>query len=257
MGETPGHFMPEDQFQAPPVDEKPAEGAPEASAAPAAPAEDLIPKSEVDNLLKALKAERESRKSYEKELKEKAAQLEKFAEINPQEYRRLQEEAAIAERERIAAEERTALLEEKYGAQAAEAHKRAEAYQNELKEYRKRYALEKVFFAAGGRTDAEGGVSFFDLLADRLGGNFRLEPNGTITVVDTNGNPVMDGETGKRIAPEEYLSTYKSHPIYGTFFRGAKGSGAGLGFGGTDASGQTTQDLLELSTEAMFETAFA
>jgi len=218
---------------------------------------DLIPKSEVDNLLKALKAERESRKTYEKELREKSAQLEKFAQINPEEYRRLQEEAAIAERERIAAEERTALLEEKYGSQAAEANKKAEQYQVELKEFRKRYALEKIFFAAGGRTDAADGVSFFDMLADRLGGSFRLEQNGSITVVDGNGDPVLDPDTGKRIAPEEYLSTFKGHPIYGTFFRGAKGSGAGLGLGGTDAKGMTTEDLENLSAEALFEKAFA
>lgn len=217
---------------------------------------DLIPKSEVDNLLKALKAERESRKTYEKELREKSAQLEKFAEINPNEYRRLQEEAAIAERERLAAEERTALLEEKYGSQAAEARKKAEEYQAQLMDFRKRYALEKVFFAAGGRTDAEGGVSFFDLLADRLGGNFRLEPNGTVTVVDGNGDPILDPDTGKRIAPEEYLASYKTHPIFGTFFKGAKGSGAGLGYGGTDANGVTTQDLSSLSPSDLFEAAF-
>lgn len=217
---------------------------------------DLIPKSEVDNLLKALKAERESRKTYEKELREKSAQLEKFAEINPNEYRRLQEEAAIAERERLAAEERTALLEEKYGAQAAEARKKADEYQAQLMDFRKRYALEKVFFAAGGRTDAEGGVSFFDLLADRLGGNFRLEPNGTVTVVDGNGDPILDPDTGKRIAPEEYLANYKTHPIFGTFFKGAKGSGAGLGYGGTDANGVTVEDLASLSPDALFEKAF-
>jgi hypothetical protein len=217
---------------------------------------DLIPKSEVDNLLKALKAERESRKQYEKELRDKAAQLEKFAEINPQEYRRLQEEAAIAERERLAAEERTSLLEEKYGAQAAEANKKAEVYQVQLQEFRKRYALEKVFFAAGGRTDAADGVSFFDMLADRLGSNFRLEPNGTVTVVDSNGDPILDADTGKRIAPEEYLSGFKSHAIYGTFFRSAKGSGSGLGLGGTDASGLTSQDLSELSPNDLFEVAF-
>jgi hypothetical protein len=217
---------------------------------------DLIPKSEVDNLLKALKAERESRKTYEKELRDKTAQLEKFAEINPNEYRRLQEEAAIAERERLAAEERTSLLEEKYGAQAAEANKKAEVYQTELKEFRKRYALEKVFFAAGGRPDAADGVSFFDMLADRLGSNFRLEQNGSITVVDSNGDPVLDADTGKRIAPEEYLSTFKNHPIYGTFFRSAKGSGAGLGFGGTDASGMPVEDLQSLSVDSLFERAF-
>ena len=217
---------------------------------------DFIPKAEVDNLVKALKAERESRKQYEKELRDKSNQLEKFAEINPQEYRRLQEEAAIAERDRMAAEERTSLLEEKYGAQAAEANKKAEAYQVQLQEYRKRYALEKVFFAAGGRTDAADGVSFFDMLADRLGANFRLEPSGAVTVVDGNGDPILDADTGKRIAPEEYLSGFKSHAIYGTFFRGAKGSGAGLGSGGTDASGLTTQDLSEMSPDSLFELAF-
>ena len=217
---------------------------------------DLIPKAEVDNLLKALKAERESRKTYEKELREKAAQLEKFAEINPAEYRRLQEEAAIAERERLAAEERTALLESKYGAQTAEANKKAELFQNELKEFRKRYALEKVFFAAGGRTDSADGVSFFDMLADRLGNSFKLEPNGSVTVVDTNGDPILDSDTGKRVSPEDYLGRFKSHPIYGTFFRGAKGSGAGLGVGGTDASGMTTQDLSSLSPDELFEAAF-
>lgn len=211
---------------------------------------------EVQNLLKALKSEREARKIYEKEVKEKAAQLEKFAEINPAEYRKLQEEAAIAAREKAAADERTALLEEKYGAQAAEANKKAEAYQLQLQEFRKRYALEKVFFAAGGRTDADGGISFFDLLADRLGGNFRLEPNGAITVVDNNGDPVLDADTGKRIAPEEYLAGYKTHPIFGTFFKGAKGSGAGLGYGGTDANGVTTQDLSSLSPSDLFEAAF-
>lgn len=218
---------------------------------------ELIPRAEVDNLLKALRAERESRKTYEKELREKAAQLEKFAQINPEEYRRLQEEASIAERERLAAEERTSLLEEKYGKQAAEANQKAEAYQNELREFRKRYALEKVFFSAGGRTDAEGGVSFFDLLADRLGNNFRLEPNGSVTVVDSNGDPILDSDTGKRIAPEEYLASFKTHPIYGTFFRGAKGAGAGLGYGGTDASGMTAEDLASLPVDSLFEKAFS
>jgi hypothetical protein len=218
---------------------------------------DLIPRSEIKNLEKALRAERESRKIAEKEAKEKASQLEKFAQINPEEYQRLQEEAAIAERERLAAEERTALLESKYGSQTAEANRRAEQAQVELQEYRKRYALEKVFFAAGGRTDSEGGISFFDLLADRLGNHFRLDKNtNNVVVVDADGNPVLAGDTGKRVAPEDYLSTFKEHPIFGTFFRGTRGSGAGLGIGGTGERGLTTEDFNTLSTDEMFERAF-
>lgn len=211
---------------------------------------------EVTNLLKALKAERESRKIYEKEVKEKAAQLEKFAEINPAEYRKLQEEAAIAAREKAAADERTALLEEKYGAQAAEAVKKADSAQRELLEFRKRYALEKVFFSAGGRTDSADGVSFFDMLFNQIGTTFRLEPDGNVTVIDASGDPVLDSDSGKRINPEDYLSTLKNHPIYGTFFKGNKGSGAGIGYGGTDSNGMTAEDLSNLSRDEMFLRAF-
>ena len=65
---------------------------------------------EVQNLLKALKSEREARKLYEKEVKEKAAVLEKLQDINPDEYRKLQEEVATAAREKAAVEELLAYL---------------------------------------------------------------------------------------------------------------------------------------------------
>lgn len=211
---------------------------------------------EVQNLLKALKSEREARKIYEKEVKEKSQQLEKFAQINPDEYRKLQEEASIAAREKAAADERTALLEEKYGAQAAEAIKQRDERTKELMEFRKRYALEKVFFAAGGRTDSADGVSFFDMLANQIGSQFRLEGDGSITVVDFQGDPVLDKDSGRRIAPEDYLAQFKNHPIYGTFFKGNKGSGAGIGYGGTNASGMPTEDLHSLSSEELFQKAF-
>jgi hypothetical protein len=211
---------------------------------------------EVQNLLKALKSEREARKIYEKEVKEKAAQLEKFAQINPDEYRKLQEEASIAAREKAAADERTSLLEEKYGGQAAEAAKRADAANRELQEFRKRYALEKVFFSAGGRTDAADGVSFFDMLANQIGGQFRLEVDGSVTVIDGAGDPILDKDSGRRVNPEDYLGQFKNHPIYGTFFKGNKGSGAGIGYGGTDANGVTGEDLSSLSRDELFQRAF-
>jgi hypothetical protein len=211
---------------------------------------------EVQNLLKALKSEREARKIYEKEVKEKAAQLEKFAQINPDEYRKLQEEASIAAREKAAADERTALLEEKYGGQAAEAAKKADAANRELQEFRKRYALEKVFFSAGGRTDAADGVSFFDMLANQIGGQFRLEADGNVTVVDNAGDPILDKDSGRRVNPEDYLGQFKTHPIYGTFFKGNKGSGAGIGYGGTDTNGVTGEDLSSLSRDELFQRAF-
>ena len=94
-----------------------------------------------------------------------------------------------------------------------------------------------MFYAAGGRTDAADGVSFFDMMAQQVGGNFRQEADGSLTVVDAAGDPVLDKESGKRVSAEDFIASYKVHPIYGTFFKGAKGAGAGLGYGGTDANG--------------------
>lgn len=223
---------------------------------PAPSGDDLMPRSEAENLLKALKAEREARKQYEKEVKEKAAQLERFASINPDEYNKLQEEAAKAAQLQAQFGEAREAIEAKYSQQAEAAAKEAASAKQALAEYQKKYALEKVFFSAGGRTDSADGVSFFDMLAQQIGGSFRQEPDGSLTVVDSQGDPILDSESGKRISPEEYIASFKAHPIYGTFFRGAKGSGAGIGYGGTDANGMPVEDLTSLSSTELFEKAF-
>lgn len=232
--------------------------APEA-AAPATTAssgEDMIPRSETDNLLKALKAERDARKQYEREVKETKAHLEKFAEINPEEYTKLQQEAAEAARLQAQWGEAREAIEQKYSVQAQDARKEAEAATSALAAYKKQYALEKVFNNAGGRTDSVDGVSFFDLMAGQLGSNFRHEADGSLTVVDAGGDPMLDKDSGKRITPEDYLASYKHHPVFGTFFKGAKGSGAGIGYGGTDANGMPVEDISGLSAEEMFQRAF-
>jgi len=217
----------------------------------------VFTEGEVENLMKALKAERETRKNYEKEAKERAAQLERFANINPDEYAKLQEEVARAAQLQAQYGEAKEAIELKYSKQAEEAAIRAETAERRMQEFQKRYALEKVFFAAGGRTDAADGVSFFDMLADQLGGRFRQESDGSLTVVDLQGDPVLDKESGKRISPEEFVSSFKHHPIYGAFFKGTKGSGAGLGYGGTDANGMPTEDLDSLDPDQLFQRAFS
>ena len=228
----------------------------EAQAPATASADDMMPRSEAENLLKALKAEREARKQYEKEAKEKATQLERFASINPDEYNKLQEEAAKAAQLQAQFGEAREAIEMKYSQQAEVAAKEAAAAKAQLAEYQKKYALEKVFFAAGGRTDSADGVSFFDMMAQQVGNRFRQEADGSLTVIDAQGDPVLDTESGKRISAEDFIASYKVHPIYGTFFKGAKGAGAGIGYGGTDANGMPVQDLSSLSRDELFKIAF-
>jgi hypothetical protein len=147
--------------------------------APTPATDDLMPRSEAENLLKALKAEREARKQYERDLKESKSQLEKFAEINPDEYTKLQAEAAEAARVQAQFGEAKEAIELKYSKQAEAAAQEAAAAKAALQDYQKKYALEKVFYSAGGRTDAADGVSFFDMMAQQVGGNFRQEADGS------------------------------------------------------------------------------
>ena len=228
----------------------------EVNSAPAPAGEEMMPRSEAENLLKALKAEREARKQYERDLKETKANLEKFAEINPEEYTKLQAEAAEAARVQAQFGEAKEAIELKYSKQAEAAAQEAAAAKAALQDYQKKYALEKVFYAAGGRTDAADGVSFFDMMAQQVGGSFRQEADGSLTVVDAQGDPVLDSESGKRVSAEDYIAQYKRHPIYGTFFKGAKGAGAGIGYGGTDAAGMPGDDFDSLSPSEKFLKAF-
>ena len=156
--------------------------APETEAVAPTPAtDDLMPRSEAENLLKALKAERESRKQYEKQVKEQAAQLERFADVNPDEWTAMQAEAAKAAQLQAQFGEAKEAIELKYSQQAEASAKEASAAKAALAEYQKKYALEKVFYAAGGRTDSADGVSFFDMMAQQIGGSFRHEDDGSLT----------------------------------------------------------------------------
>jgi hypothetical protein len=228
----------------------------EVTATPQTSNDDLMPRSDAENLLKALKAERESRKQYEKQVKEQAAQLERFADVNPDEWTSMQAEAAKAAQLQEQFGEAREAIELKYSKQAEAAALEAAAAKSALADYQKKYALEKVFHEAGGRTDAADGISFFDMMATQIGGNFRQEADGSLTVIDAAGDPVLDKESGKRISAADYLGSYKVHPIYGTFFKGAKGAGAGIGYGGTDANGMPTEDLGSLSSSELFKRAF-
>lgn len=228
----------------------------EVASTPQASTEDLMPRSDAENLLKALKAERESRKQYEKQVKEQAAQLERFADVNPDEWTSMQAEAAKAAQLQAQFGEAKEAIELKYSKQAEAAAIEATAAKNALADYQKKYALEKVFHEAGGRTDSADGVSFFDMMAQQVGGSFRQEADGSLTVVDASGDPVLDKESGKRIVAVDFLSSYKHHPVYGTFFKGQKGAGAGIGYGGTDANGMPSEDLSSLSREELFQRAF-
>jgi len=130
------------------------------------------------------------KKQLEKEIRTLRQQLNRFSEINPEEYSRLQE----AERQKQVLEERMELRErqmEEASAQrvAAVAAERDDA-RGQVLQLRKDRLLERAFSQAEGRTGGDRRGTFFDIFKGQLGSCFRL---GT----DKDGNDVLEPLDGQ------------------------------------------------------------
>lgn len=116
----------------------------------------------------ALKAERRRSNQLEKEIRSLKQQLNRFSEINPEEYARLQEAEKQKQKLEKQLELRERLLEEasarKVAAVAAERDAAAERVLQLLKER----LLERAFSEAEGLTGVDGRSTFFDVIKGQL-----------------------------------------------------------------------------------------
>ncbi len=215
---------------------------------------DLIPKAEVENLLKALTAEREQRKEAERRIKNQESHLQKLQAIDPEKYRALQEEVSEEAARRSQAEERVELIRREAERETERARQEAQAARDEILKLRKYNQLEKIWSAAGGRADSDGSLSFFDMFAEREAQNFKFNKDGKLIVVDSKGNPLVDEETKRPVDPVDFVSAFKNHRVYGTFFKGQKSSGYGMDVGSGD--GFTGDGWRELNPDALAVAAF-
>ena len=180
-------------------------------------------------LSEPLRAERRKTNQLEKEIRTLRQQLNRFSEINPEEYARLQE----AERQKQILEQQMELRErqmEEASARkvAAVAAERDEAKQQVL-QLRKDRPLERAFSQAEGRTGGDARGKFFDIFKGQLGTCFRLTTGGdgkdVLEPLDSQGKPLL-GDEGRPMTATEFLDQMRVHPVYGFLFqqRGPAGS---------------------------------
>ena len=169
-----------------------------------------------------LKAERRKNNQLEKEIRTLRQQLNRFSEINPEEYSRLQE----AERQKQVLEERMELRErqmEEASAQkvAAVASERDDAKQQVL-QLRKDRLLERAFSQAEGRNGGDRRGTFFDIFKGQLGSCFRLgtdkEGKDVLEPLDGQGKPLL-GDDGRPLTTADFLDEMRVHPVYGFLFQ--------------------------------------
>jgi hypothetical protein len=210
-----------------------------------------------------LRAERRKSNQLEKEVRTLRQQLNRFSEINPEEYARLQE----AERQKQVLEQQLELRErqmEEASAQkvAAVAAERDEAKQQIL-QLRKDRLLERAFSEAEGRTGGDARGTFFDIFKGQLGACFRLSSGGdgkdVLEPLDSQGKPLL-GDDGRPMTTTEFLDQMRVHPVYGFLFqqRGPAGMQAagGLTVSGIGSNGEPINPQA-MSASELYRASFA
>ena len=228
-----------------------------------AQSEGVAPPLDDSRLAEPLRAERRKSNQLEKEIRTLRQQLNRFSEINPEEYARLQQ----AERQKQVLEQQMELRErqmEEASAQkvAAVASERDEARQQIL-QLRKDRLLERVFSQAEGRSGGDARGTFFDIFKGQLGSCFRLSSGSDgkdgLEPLDSQGKPLL-GDDGRPMTTTEFLDQMRVHPVYGFLFqqRGPAGMQAagGLTVSGIGSNGEPINPQAMTASE-LYRASFA
>ena len=208
---------------------------------------------DVSRLKRALEAERGLKRQLE-------AQLKEVGQVNPQLVAEAQAKAEAAERQRQLIEQQTtARLEEqqrKYDEQLQRITGDLQAAKTAAEREALRIKTEREFLAAKGLADASAidGRTPFDYIWQLYGSQFAEDRNG-LHLVDTDGSPRLDQETGKRITPSEFFGRLRKDPVHGMHFQPEYGSGSG-GRSGRDGRLNTTEDLSKVPNGQLFRQNF-
>lgn len=124
-------------------------------------------------------------------------------------------------------------------------------------QFKLRMEGQKIFQAAEGLDGVSSdGRSFFDLLWSAKGSEFAYDQDGKLMIVDGDGQPLMDKESGSRVSPVEHIKALQSDPVYGHLFKPAFGAGSGgrSVIGGRAVNGT---DVRNLPKDEKFRVAFS
>jgi hypothetical protein len=208
----------------------------------------------------ALQREREANREKERRMGALEAQLKELSNTNPEAVRAAEARAREEQTRRELIEQQALIqqqqIEAKYSSQLQDATTRLAAEQEARQREAVRREAEKAFISAKGRVEASpiDGSTPFDGVWNRFGPHFRIE-SGALVVVDAEGNPEIDSETGKRYEPTKWIKRLQSDPVWGLHFEPAMGTGGGAR---TMREGHvsTGKDLMNQPLPAAFSDVF-
>jgi hypothetical protein len=217
--------------------------------------------TDADRLKRALEAERKLNRQNAARAAQLEAQLKEVGQVDPKLLAEAQAKAEAAEQQRQLLEQqintRLADAERKYQEQLSRLTSELQTKASAAEREALRVKAEREFLAAKGLTDASeiDGRTPFDYIWQLFGLQYAEDKNG-LYLVDADGSPALDAETGKRITLREHFAKLRKDPVHGMHFQPEYGSGSG-GRGGRDGRINTTADLSKVPTGQLFSEAFA
>jgi hypothetical protein len=217
--------------------------------------------TDADRLKRALEAERKLNRQNAARAAQLEAQLKEVGQVDPKLLAEAQAKAEAAEQQRQLLEQqintRLADAERKYQEQLSRLTSELQTKASAAEREALRVKAEREFLAAKGLTDASeiDGRTPFDYIWQLFGLQYAEDKNG-LYLVDADGSPALDAETGKRITLREHFAKLRRDPVHGMHFQPEYGSGSG-GRGGRDGRINTTADLSKVPTGQLFSEAFA
>lgn len=192
---------------------------------------------DISKLYNTVKAVREERDTFKRELSQLKQQFQALEGIDPDQYKRMQKELEFARQQQ---EQMDAIRQELQAEKETEIQKVASQvneYKQQLEQLKTDYLIEAAFAAADGRMDEDGGVSFKDLYMHHNRDRFARDKQGRLVVLDDNKRPMLD-QNGNRIDPKEYIEMHhKRHKVFAAFFRSNRKGGYGDFGNGADSDG--------------------
>lgn len=217
--------------------------------------------TDADRLKRALEAERKLNRQNAARAAQLEAQLKEVGQVNPQLLAEAQAKADAAEHQRQLLEQqinsRLADQERKYQEQLAKLTGELQSKATAAEREALRVKAEREFLASKGSTDASeiDGRTPFDYIWQVFGTSYAEDKNG-LYLLDADGSPALDPETGKRITLREHFAKLRKDPVHGIHFQPEYGSGGGARVG-RDGRVNNTTDLSKVPTGQLFKDAFA
>jgi hypothetical protein len=207
-----------------------------------------------------LDREREINRANQRRMGALEAQLRELSNTNPEAVRAAEAKAQQEQARRELIEQQAALerqqIEAKYSQQLEASTTALQAEREARQRELVRQLAEKAFIGAKGSTEVSeiDGSTPFDSVWSRFGPQFRNE-DGALVVVDANGSPEIDPETGKRFEPVKWLRRLQSDPVWGRNFEPAMGTGSGAR-SSRDGRVSSGTDLLTMPSGQAISTVF-